>query len=86
MCTLVNMPDRTRKVPTTLSIKVRIDKEMKNVERYPNNIQTIIDGTVQLIDIETGESISSFLIYGEFTGGIKAKSLSKTCVFHVSGF
>lgn len=52
-----------------------IDKEMEDVERYPNNIQTVIDGEVRLINIETGESISSFTIQADHTGGIKKKSL-----------
>ena len=58
-------------------VKAEIDKEMENVERYPNNIHTVIDGEVRLINVETGESEASFLIYADHTGGVKAKSLSE---------
>ena len=58
-------------------VKAEIDKEMENVERYPNNIHTVIDGEIQLIDVETGQSVSSFSINADHTGGVKAKSLSE---------
>ena len=58
-------------------VKAEIDKEMENVERYPNNIHTVIDGEVRLINIETGESDASFSIHADHTGGVKAKSLSE---------
>ena len=58
-------------------VKAEIDKEMENVERYPNNIHTIIDGEVRLINVETGESEASFSIHADHTGGVKAKSLSE---------
>ena len=58
-------------------MKAEIDKEMENVERYPNNIQTVIDGEVRLINVETDQSIASFTIHADHTGGVKAKSLSK---------
>ncbi len=49
---------------------------MENIERYPNNINTIIDGDVRLINVETSQSIASFSIHADYTGGVKAKSLS----------
>ena len=58
-------------------VKAGIDKEMEKVERYPNNIHTIIDGEVRLINVETGESDASFSIHADHTGGVKAKSLSE---------
>ena len=58
-------------------VKAEIDKEMKNVERFPNNINTVIDGEMRLIDVESGQSISSFTIHADYTGGVQAKSLSK---------
>jgi hypothetical protein len=57
-------------------VKAEINKEMENVERYPNNIHTVIDGEVRLINVETGESDASFSIHADHTGGVKAKSLS----------
>ena len=58
-------------------VKAGIDKELENVERYPNNIHTVIDGEVRLINVETGESEASFSIHADHTGGVKAKSLSE---------
>jgi len=58
-------------------VKAGIDKELENVERYPNNIQTVISGEVRLLNVETGQSISSFNFSAEHTGGVKAKSLKK---------
>ena len=58
-------------------VKAEIDKEMENVERYPNNIHTVIDGEVRLINVETGESDASFSIHADHTGGVKTKSLSE---------
>jgi len=57
-------------------VKAEIDKSMDNIERYPNNINTIIDGDVRLINVETSQSIASFSIHADHTGGVKAKSLS----------
>ena len=57
-------------------VKAEIDKNTEKVERYPHNINTIIDGEVQLIDVETNQSIGSFSINADYTGGVKAKSLS----------
>jgi hypothetical protein len=57
-------------------VKAEIDKSMENIERYPNNINTIIDGDVRLINVETSQSIASFSIHADHTGGVKAKSLS----------
>ena len=58
-------------------VKAEIDKEMENVERYPNNIHTVMDGEVRLINVETGESDASFSINADYTGGVKSKSLSE---------
>ena len=58
------------------AVKAKIDKELEDVERYPNNINTIIDGEIRLLDIETGTAISSIIIFADHTGGIKSKSLS----------
>ena len=58
-------------------VKAEIDKEMEDVERYPNNIQTIIDGEMRLINIETSQSMASFNFHADYTGGVKAKSLSQ---------
>ncbi len=58
-------------------VKAKIDKELENVERYPNNIQTVVSGEVRLLNVETGKSISSFNFSAEHTGGVKAKSLNK---------
>ena len=58
-------------------VKAGIDKELENVERYPNNIQTVISGEVRLLNVETGKSIFSFNFSAEHTGGVKAKSLNK---------
>lgn len=57
-------------------VKAEIDRNMENVERYPNNIQTIIDGDISLLNVETGQSIDAFSFNVDYTGGVKAKSLS----------
>jgi len=58
-------------------VKASIDKSLEHVERYPNNIETIINGEISLLDIETGISISSFSISAEYEGGTKNKSLNE---------
>ena len=58
-------------------VKAGIDKKLEDVERYPYNIQTIIDGEVRLLNVETGQAISSFPLNVEHTGGVKAKSLTQ---------
>ena len=58
-------------------VKAEIDKKLEDVERYPNNIQTIINGEVRLLDIETGQTTTSFQINVEHTGGVKTKSLNQ---------
>ncbi|MCK5331513.1 MAG: hypothetical protein KAK01_08895, partial [Candidatus Marinimicrobia bacterium] len=55
-----------------------IDKELEGVERYPNNIQTILSCRVHKIDLETGQSLDAFSIGAEHTGGNKGASLKKT--------
>jgi len=57
-------------------VKAEIDKDMEDVERFPNNINTVIDGEVQLINVETSQTNASFSIHADHTGGVKAKSLS----------
>tara|TARA_B100000945_G_C20424862_1_gene619918 strand:+ start:989 stop:2422 length:1434 start_codon:yes stop_codon:yes gene_type:complete len=59
------------------AVKAKIDKDLQNVERYPNNIKSIINGDVHLINVETSQLIMSFSFSGEHTGGIKTESLSK---------
>ena len=59
-------------------VKSEINKNNQGVELYPNNIQTIIDGEVSLLNIETGQTLTSFSFNAEHTGGIRSKSLSKT--------
>ena len=58
-------------------VKAKIDKELEEVERYPNNIQTVIDGEVRLLNVETSQSIASFLFNAEHTGGVKSKSIKE---------
>lgn len=58
-------------------VKAEIDKKMEDIERYPNNIETIIDGEIRVLDVETGESLSSFRISAEYIGGAKTKSLNE---------
>ena len=58
-------------------VKAEIDKKMENVERYPNNIQTVLSGEVRLLNVETGQSISSFNFSVDHTGGVKTKSLNE---------
>ena len=50
---------------------------MEDVERYPNNILTVIQAEVRKINIESGKSVASFPVTVEYTGGNKAKSLVK---------
>jgi len=59
-------------------VKSEINKNNQGIELYPNNIQTIIDGEVSLLNIETGQTLTSFPFNAEYTGGVKSKSLSKT--------
>jgi hypothetical protein len=59
-------------------VKAEISKATADVEKYPNNIQTIIDCQVILINVENGKSIDSFDIHSEYVGGNKSKSLSQT--------
>ncbi len=58
-------------------VDAAIDKAMEDVERYPNNIQTVIQGDVRKINLENGQSISSFSINVSYTGGNKGESLQK---------
>ncbi|MBC8401792.1 MAG: hypothetical protein H8E14_09920 [Candidatus Marinimicrobia bacterium] len=58
-------------------VDATIDKVMEDVERYPNNIQTVINGDVRKLNLETGQSLSSFSINISHTGGNKGKSMNK---------
>lgn len=58
-------------------VKAEIAKATADIEIYPNNIQTIIECKVVLINVENGKSIDSFDIHAEYVGGNKSKSLSK---------
>ncbi|MFQ6604813.1 MAG: hypothetical protein ACE5D8_04575 [Fidelibacterota bacterium] len=53
-----------------------VDKELEDVERYPDNIQTIIQAEVSKLDIESGKSVASFKVVVLHTGGNRDKSLS----------
>ncbi len=57
-------------------VDAAIDKSLEDVERYPNNIQTVIQAEVRKIDIETGQSVASFPVSVTYTGGNKGKSLT----------
>ncbi|NOZ03616.1 MAG: hypothetical protein GXO92_03285 [FCB group bacterium] len=59
-------------------VDAAVDKATKDVERYPNNIQTIIQAEVRKVDVETGKSLASFTINASHTGGNKKASLAKT--------
>ncbi len=58
-------------------VDAAIDKAMEDVERYPNNIQTVIRANVRKLDIESGKSLESFSINIIHTGGNKEKSLNR---------
>ena len=58
-------------------VKTEIAKATADIEKYPNNIQTIIECKVILINVENGKSIDTFDIRAEYVGGNKSKSLSK---------
>ena len=59
------------------TVTAAIDKKLEGVERYPYNIQTTIQAEVRLINIKTGKSKHSFKLYGHYTGGTKAESLTR---------
>ncbi len=58
-------------------VDATIEKKMEGVERYPNNIQTVLQIEVRKVDVETGHSLTSFLVTAEHTGGNKTASLEK---------
>ncbi len=58
-------------------VDAAIDKKMEGVERYPNNIQTVLQIEVRKVNVETGHSLASFLVTAEYTGGNKTASLEK---------
>ena len=57
-------------------VKAAIEEKQKKKEKYPNNIQTILEIEVRLLNIETGVSKNSFLINSTHTGGNKDASLN----------
>ena len=59
------------------SVNAVIDKKLEDVERHPNNIQTIIQAEVRLLNIESGSSKNSFRISATHTGGNKTSSLNR---------
>ncbi|MCS5651106.1 MAG: CsgG/HfaB family protein, partial [Candidatus Marinimicrobia bacterium] len=59
------------------SVSAVIDKKLEDVERHPNNIQTIIQAEVRLLNIESGSSKNSFRISATYTGGNKTSSLNR---------
>ena len=59
------------------SVTAVIDKKLEDVERHPNNIQTIIQAEVRLLNIESGTSQNSFRITATHTGGNKTASLNR---------
>ncbi|RMF06185.1 MAG: hypothetical protein D6762_09980 [Candidatus Neomarinimicrobiota bacterium] len=59
------------------SVKAIIAKELEGGEQYPHNIQTVLQGEVRKIHLETGETLASFPLDVEHTGGTKSASLSK---------
>ena len=59
------------------SVTAVIDKKLEDVERHPNNIQTIIQAEVRLLNIESGTSQNNFRITATHTGGNKTASLNR---------
>ena len=57
-------------------VKAAIQNNQKVSNPYPNNIQTILEIEVRLLNIETGISQNSFLITPTHTGGNKTASLN----------
>ncbi len=58
-------------------VKAAIENNKKVKNPYPNNIQTILEIEVRLLNIETGISQNSFLITGTHTGGNKTASMDR---------
>jgi len=59
------------------SVNAIIAKKTEGVELYPNNIQTVLQGEVRKINVESGETMASFSISADHTGGNKTASLGK---------
>ena len=62
-------------------IKTSIKSKINTINpsmKYPNNIQTILQIEIRMLNIETGISSNSFQISSEYTGGTKKASLKKT--------
>ena len=58
------------------SVTAGLQKTLEGVELYPNNIQTIIQTEVGLLNIESGILENNFHISASHTGGNKTASLS----------
>ena len=58
------------------SVTAGLQKTLEGVELYPNNIQTIIQTEVGLLNIESGVLENNFHIAASHTGGNKTASLS----------
>ncbi len=58
-------------------VDAAIDDATKEIERYPNNIQTTLHVEVRKIDLESGQSLDAFTINTEHTGGNNTASLNK---------
>ncbi len=57
---------------------IRAATSPKGEEAYANNMETIVHADIILLDVETGETLSSFPISAMHTGGSRGKSLSET--------
>ena len=60
-----------------MSINTKISPINPSV-KYPNNIQTILQIEIRMLNIKTGISSNSFHVSSEHTGGTKKLSLKKT--------
>ncbi|MFQ6612603.1 MAG: hypothetical protein ACE5D2_05815 [Fidelibacterota bacterium] len=54
---------------------IELSKDKDDSDPFPNNIQTVITFSITKLDIETGQSIDSYYIDVDNTGGNRAKSL-----------
>ncbi len=46
-------------------------------EKYPNNIHTTLRAIVKMVSVETGQTLKSFNLNAEYTGGVKSHSLNQ---------
>lgn len=54
------------------------NEKAKRKEKLDNNIQTVIQANVKMVNVETGQIIQAFDLNAEFTGGNKDASLNRT--------